>query len=264
MDVREQRVQFVVAAGRRERSFTALCQEFGISRPTGSLWVKRYEQSGVSGIAERSRRPWRSPRLTAAELEDQVVELRRRYPDWGARKLQILLQGRGVSLTRSTIHRILLRRDLVHPVDRHELAVGRFERARPNELWQMDFKSPKGWNAPTGPLSVIDDHSRYVIVLQATGSTRGELVREQLERAFADCGVPEAMLMDHGIPWWSATGGDGRDGAERVADETGYRAALERSAASANPRQSGTLSRRTGAGLAAPRLARQAAPTMAG
>jgi integrase-like protein len=114
-----------------------------------------------------------------------------------------------VSLTRSTIHRILLRRDLVHPADRHEPAVGRFERARPNELWQMDFKSPKGWNAPTGPLSVIDDHSRYVIVLQATGSTRGELVREQLERAFADCGVPEAMLMDHGIPWWSATGATG-------------------------------------------------------
>ena len=209
MDVREQRVQFVIAAGRGEKSFTALCQEFGISRPTGSLWVKRYEQSGVSGIAEHSRRPWHSPRLTAAELQDQVVELRRRYPDWGARKLQVLLQGTGVSLTRSTIHRILLRRDLVHPADRHEPAVGRFERARPNELWQMDFKSPKGWNAPTGPLSVIDDHSRYVIVLQATGSTRGELVCEQLERAFADCGVPEAMLMDHGIPWWSATGATG-------------------------------------------------------
>ena len=198
-----------VAVGRREKSFTALCQEFGISRPTGSLWVKRYEQCGVSGIAERSRRPWHSPRLTALELEDQVVELRRRYPDWGARKLQVLLQGTGVKLTHSTIHRILLRRDLVHPADRHESAVERFERARPNELWQMDFKSPKGWNAPIGPLSVIDDHSRYLIVLQVTGSTRGELVREQLERAFADCGVPEAMLMDHGIPWWSATGATG-------------------------------------------------------
>jgi hypothetical protein len=33
MDVREQRVQFVVAATRREKSFSALCAEFGISRP---------------------------------------------------------------------------------------------------------------------------------------------------------------------------------------------------------------------------------------
>jgi len=205
MDIREQRVQFVVTARRREKPFTALCKEFGISRPTGCLWVKRYQEQGSAGIAERSRRPWHSPRLTAAELQAQVVELRGRYPDWGARKLQILLQREGVALTRSTIHRVLLRHHLVHPADRHQHAVERFQRARPNELWQMDFKSPKGWNAPIGPLSVIDDHSRYVVLLQVTGSTRGELVREQLQTAFGHSGVPEAMLMDHGIPWWSAT-----------------------------------------------------------
>jgi transposase InsO family protein len=205
MDVREQRVQFVVSAMRREKSLTALCAEFGISRPTGRLWLERYREQGVGGIAERSRRPVRSPRLTSPCLEEQVVDLRRRYPDWGARKLQVLLERDGVLLTRSTIHRILLRRNLILASDRHELALERFERSCPNELWQMDFKSPKGWNAPTGPLSVIDDHSRYVLVLQATGSTRGDLVREQLQRVFCASGVPEGMLMDHGIPWWSAT-----------------------------------------------------------
>jgi len=81
--------------------------------------VKRYQEQGSAGIAERSRRPWHSPRLTAAELQAQVVELRGRYPDWGARKLQILLQREGVALTRSTIHRVLLRHHLVHPADRH-------------------------------------------------------------------------------------------------------------------------------------------------
>src|SRR5207248_4790484 len=100
-----------------------------------------------------------------------------------------------------SIHRILLRHDLVRDTDRHQLAMQRFERGAPNELWQMDFKSPKGWNAPIGPLSVLDDHSRYLLVLQAIWSTRAELVREQLESAFMSCGVPSAMLMDHGIPW---------------------------------------------------------------
>ena len=56
---------------------------------------------------------------------------------------------------------------------------------------------------------MIDDHSRYVIVLQKTGSTRAELVREQLQTAFTHNGVPEGMLMDHGIPWWSATAATG-------------------------------------------------------
>jgi len=203
MDVREQRVRFVVAASRQEKAFSQLCQEFGISRPTGMLWKDRYQQSGLAGIAERSRRPQRSPRQTSGELEQRVVEVRQRYPDWGARKLQVLLGREGVQLTRSTIHRILLRQDLIPESQRHRQALQRFERGTANELWQMDFKSPKGWNAPIGPLSVLDDHSRYLLVLRATWSTRAELVREQLENVFVDCGVPQAMLMDHGVPWWS-------------------------------------------------------------
>src|SRR5450755_3271196 len=101
---------------------------------------------------------------------------------------------------------ILLRRDLVHPADRHQHATERFQRERPNELWQMDFKSPIGWDAPVGPLSVIDDHSRYLITLHMTGRAYGELVREQLQTAFGHSGVPEGMLMDHGVPWWSIGG----------------------------------------------------------
>ncbi len=53
----------------------------------------------------------------------------------------------------------------------------------------MDFKGPMGWNAPSGPLSVLDDHSRYAITLAETGSTRAEAVRERLH-VFERCGVP--------------------------------------------------------------------------
>jgi len=67
-------------------------------------------------------------------LEEQVVKLRRRYPDWGARKLQVLLSPAGVDLRRSTIHGILLRHDLVREQDRHRPAWERFERTAPNEL----------------------------------------------------------------------------------------------------------------------------------
>ena len=195
MDVHEQRVQFVVAATRRSRSFRSLCDEFGISRPTGYLWLRRYQQQGVRGIAERSRKPLVSPRCTDAALERCVVEMRLRYPDWGARKLRVVLAQEGVKLARNTIHHILLRHDLVKPIDQHPAAQQRFEREQPNELWQMDFKGPKGWPQPVGPLSVLDDHSRYVILLAANGNTDGQPVREQLEIAFHSCGVPEAMLM---------------------------------------------------------------------
>jgi transposase InsO family protein len=210
MEVQDQRVRFVVAASLGEKPMSALCAEFGISRPTGYEWLGRYRQDGLAGIRERSRRPHRSPERTVAELEAKVVSLRMRYPDWGAGKLAVLLGREGVQMPRSTVHRILLRHDLVHSEDRHSPATKRFERSRPNELWQMDFKGPKSWPQPMGPLSVIDDHSRYLIALTATGSTRAEGVRTQLERTFEDCGVPEAMLMDHGVPWWNWQSFSGR------------------------------------------------------
>lgn len=203
MEIQDQRVRFVVKACSGEQPVGEVCAEFGISRPTGYLWLHRYREQGLAGIAERSRRPLHSPERTSEKLEAKVVQLRLRYPDWGAGKLSVLLAREGVKLPKSTVHRILLRYDLVHDRDRRSQASQRFVRSRPNELWQMDFKGPKGWRGSVGPLSILDDHSRYLIVLAATGSTQGGPVRTQLIQAFEQCGVPEAMLMDHGVPWWS-------------------------------------------------------------
>ena len=204
MAVRDQRVEFVVRAHQGQQSLSQLCAEFGISRPTGHLWLKRYREQGVIGIEEHSRRPQHCPRQTAPSVEERIAQLRRQRPDWGARKLQPLLRGEGIVLPVITVHRVLLRHGLVRPDDRRSQAWQRFERAAPNQLWQMDFKSPKGCQQPVGPLSVMDDHSRFVIALEKTGSTRTEAVQERLEDAFLSAGVPEAMLMDHGTPWWNA------------------------------------------------------------
>jgi transposase len=236
MDVHEQRVRFVVEAMQKMRPFKALRAVYEISRPTGYLWLERYRQHGVAGIAEQSRKPHRSPQRTDSELERQVVELRLRYPDWGARKLRVVLAREGVELPRNTIHRILLRHHLVRAEERHSPAPQRFERAQPNELWQMDFKGPKGWPHPVGPLSVLDDHSRYLIALADNGSTHGTPVREQLEEAFHRCGVPEGMLMDHGTPWWSQK-------SVVVADAPRHPVELEWHSTSTNAREGGALPR---------------------
>jgi transposase InsO family protein len=210
MEVGDQRVRFVVEASLGGKPMSALCTEFGISRPTGYLWLSRYRELGVTGIAERSRRPQRSPDRTDRQREAEVIQLRRRYPDWGARKLGVLLGRQGMDLPDTTIHRILLRNGLIREADQHRPATKRFQREQPNQLWQMDFKGPKNWPQPIGPLSVIDDHSRYLIALAAIGRLDGCLVKAQLGQAFQRCGVPEAMLMDHGTPWWNWQSFSGR------------------------------------------------------
>lgn len=204
--VAEQRMEFVIAASRKEKSFRQLCAEFQISCRTGYTWWKRYQKDGISGMQERSRRPHNSPRRTQPTIEQRVVELRRQRPDWGARKVRRLLEKENIQLPAGTVHRIFLRHNLVREGDRRPQARQRFEREKPNQLWQMDFKGPKGWNQPVGPLSVLDDHSRYAVALENTGSTQAAGVRAVLERVFRESGVPEEMLMDHGTPWFNTQG----------------------------------------------------------
>jgi transposase InsO family protein len=205
----EERLRFVVTASRREQPFGELCREFGVSRQTGYTWLKRYESGGSSQVVDRSRRPLRSPSRTSPEIEQAVVELRQRWPDWGAPKLhKLLLSVRPQTgrITVRTVHRILERHHMIQDEERHRPALKRFERVAPNQLWQMDFKGPPGFNrgAPVGPLSILDDHSRYVLALNQVGSTQMQGVRRCLQQTFEECGLPEAMLMDHGTPWWNA------------------------------------------------------------
>jgi hypothetical protein len=84
-------------------------------------------------------------------LEARIVALREVYPDWGARKLAVLLDRQDIQLPPSTIHRVVLRLGLVCDQGRHRPAVRRFEREQPNELWQMDFKGPKNWPSRVRP-----------------------------------------------------------------------------------------------------------------
>ena len=208
--VNDQRIKFVVRASQDSVNMSALCREFGISRPTGYLWLNRYRESGsLSGVFERSRRPRHSPNRTLRHYEDRIAALRRKF-GWGAKKIRVLLLREGMDLNVTTINRILKRKDLINPHDRHHPAVKRFEREHPNQLWQMDFKG----NYPSDkgrcyPLSVIDDHSRYAIGLYGLAGQDTKTVRDSLVKAFETCGVPNAMLMDHGIPWWTPSGNSG-------------------------------------------------------
>ena len=143
-------------------------------------------------------------RQTAAEIEQRVVELRQQRPDWGAKKLQVLLQREGLMLPRITIHRILLRHDLVRRAGSASAAVQRFERERRTNFGRWISKGPAGWNAVIGPLSVLDDHSRYAITLAGKRDRPAPRpCASGWKRPFERCGVPEGMLMDHGTPWWN-------------------------------------------------------------
>jgi transposase InsO family protein len=209
VDVQEQRMRFVMRAVGGKECLAGLCREFGISRPTGYLWLRRYAQKrSLQALQERSRRPQRSPRKTAEAHEQRVVALREET-GWGAKKLRVLLAEEQVALPVRTIHRILERRGLVAG-EQHGAAPQRFERSAPNELWQMDSKGKYPLaDGECHALAILDDHSRFLVGLYALRSLSGELAKENLLHTFRRYGLPQAMLMDHGSLWWATANGWG-------------------------------------------------------
>lgn len=156
----------VEGANRRE-----LCRRFGISAPTGYKWIRRWEEDGLESFEDRSRAPKARPWRSSDEVEQAVVAARLEHPAWGGRKLRHWLINRGTCEpvpAASTISAILRRHGLLEAAaEPSGAAPKRFEREKPNELWQMDFKGhfALGDGSRCHPLGTIDDHSRFNISL---------------------------------------------------------------------------------------------------
>jgi len=204
--VSEERLRFAIEADRPGRCMAGLCREFGVSRQTGYLWLNRYRQAGAAAVlSERSRRPHQSPKQAPAQVVKAVQAARLERPDWGARKLAHVIRAAHPQLPTvsiSTLQRILEREGLIVGRDRQQMARQRFERQQPNELWQMDFKGPQGFNRASGPLSILDDCSRYLLALRHLAANNTSQVKTVLEATFEECGLPESLLLDHGKPWY--------------------------------------------------------------
>jgi len=206
MDQREEFVKLALMPGANRKE---LCRRFGISRKTGYKLLRRHAAEGRAGLADRSRRPRRSPARTPDAIEQEVLRLRQVSNDaWGGRKIGAVMRraGRQDVPSASTITAILRRYDkLGARAGEHPGPYQRFERAAPNELRQMDFKGHFATIAGRcHPLSVLDDHSRYAVGLTACGNEQEATVRDRLVAVFRRYGLPWAMIMDNGAPWGDA------------------------------------------------------------
>lgn len=204
------REEFIFLAQQPDRNMARLCERFGIARKTGYKWLARL--SADETLQDRSRRPRSSPGQTPAQIEAAVVALRQQHPAWGGRKLRRVLEREGLHgvPATSTITGILHRHGLIDEAEsRKHTAFTRFERAEPNELWQMDFKGHFATDRERcHPLTILDDHSRYAVGLFACSNERTETVKEHLTQVFLRYGMPQAILCDNGAPWGTAGSGE--------------------------------------------------------
>jgi transposase InsO family protein len=210
----DERMRFVIRLNDGE-TMASLCREFNISRKTGYKIVSRYEECGLEGLSDRTRRPHRYANQLPEQVEAAIVAARREKPHWGARKIRERLLRRLPHAVKvpatSTIHAILDRHGLVsQPTRSRHRAEGTplSEGLRPNDLWCTDYKGEfrLGNQHYCYPLTVTDHASRYLLLCEAMESNREDPAFTAFERLFKERGLPRAIRSDNGVPFASPNG----------------------------------------------------------
>lgn len=215
--VMNERLKFIGEYLKQERSMSALCREFNISRKTGYKLVHRYTMEGVLGVYDRSRAPHHHPQAVSEDLVAMILSLRNSHPRWGPRKLLAWLRchrPRTQWPSASTIGRLLARRGRITPRLHRRRTVPYSQPfrscRRPNDVWCADFK---GWfrtgdRSRCEPLTVTDACSRYALTCRALPVTTQSVVRPIFESLFREYGLPWVIRTDNGTPFAStALGG---------------------------------------------------------
>lgn len=210
----DQRTQFIADYLRQAQSVSDLCELYGISRKTAYKWIDRYLRQGPAGLDERSRRPRNSPRQTAPEIVQALIQARLRHPSWGGKKLLTVVHKRFPRATlphRATVCDILNRNGLV-PKQRKRRHIGHpgkpaSQILAPNDLWSADFKGQfkTGDGKYCYPLTVTDGYSRYLLGCQGLPSTAVAGAKPIFTRLFHEFGLPKRIRTDNGVPFATNT-----------------------------------------------------------
>lgn len=211
----EERVRMLTDWDSGNWSVAELCRRYGVCRDTFYAWQERRAGGDAAWFVDRPHATRHCPHRTGPAVAQAILELRRRFPHLGPRKLLAILE-REAAATRwpaaSTIGDILKRAGLVAPARRRRRAL---DQPRPvaavvaaNDEWAIDFK---GWfrtrdQRRIDPLTVSDSHSRLLIDVRITAPTIAG-VQPVLLAAFCAHGLPRALRCDNGAPFGSPGAG---------------------------------------------------------
>ena len=206
----EQRERFIRDHRGALYTMGELCARYAVSRKTGYKWLARFDEGGRRGLQDRRRAPHQCPHRIAADVAALICAARRVHPSWGPAKLLAWLRPRHPTLglpAVSTAGDLLTRRGLVKKRRRrrHYQHPGVIPptTTQPNDLWTADFKGH--FRTRDGiyyyPLTVADQHTRYLLACHGLLSTKGHGVRPVFDRLFREYGLPGAIRTDNGVPF---------------------------------------------------------------
>ena len=208
----DQKKEFVNRAMTEDISFSALCEEYNISRKTGYKWKHRFLQNGYNGLYDQSTRPNNSPNQLSEDAIISILQIRSAHPTWGARKIKSIMERSYTSLdvpTESSVKRILDKAGLVKKrrVSRvnpsQDMLRQMIKPENPNDVWTIDFK---GWwysldKNKCVPLTIRDEKSKFIHEVKVMEDQKTEAVKEVMADVFKKYGLPSVIRSDNGTPF---------------------------------------------------------------
>ena len=216
-DIVKLRKQFINEyLGKNYSSFSDLCFCYGISRPTGYKWRDRFMKGGTDNLIDKSRAPLNINNKTPDDICQLIIEKKLSHAYWGPKKVLDNLRKHDPSLALpadSTAGEILKRAGLVKKrrkrwsVPANEQAFS--ETQKNNQVWGVDYKGQfkLGNKKMCYPLTITDNHSRYLLRCQALQSTCHDDAKKWIEQTFREHGLPDAIRSDNGTPFASIAAG---------------------------------------------------------
>ena len=206
----DERLKFIARLLDGEK-MAAACRDFGISRKTGYKILTRYNEIGLDGLTDRSRRPYRQANQLPFQIEAQIARLKQERPSWGAPKIREKLNRLYPDVHTpaiSTVHAVLDRHGLVkRRRARRNRATGTVLSlpGQPNDLWCADYKGEfmLADRRYCYPLTVTDAASRYLFACEALSTTKEAYAFPVFEAVFKQFGLPKAIRTDNGVPFAS-------------------------------------------------------------
>jgi putative transposase len=210
-DVRKEFVQKALSEG---ANLSALCREYHVTRKTGREWRERAKRQGLDFLAERSRRPKKSPNQLEEAVVCHLIHLKLSHPLWGPKKLcDERFHRPGEAPSVSSCHRILNKAGLVERKKKRtkqnpRVILAAIKAEAPNDIWTVDFKG--WWHLANGqrsePLTVRDALTRFVLAASLLKNARIAALKKEFSRLFQLYGLPKVIKSDNGTPFASASG----------------------------------------------------------
>jgi transposase InsO family protein len=178
----------------------------GLSPPTLYIWRRKFLEDGPGGLLPKTRGRRKGSRLPEI-TKRTILMLKEANPDWGTERIShMLLRGPALPASPGAVAKVLREagyelEDVV--TEPHDQQPKRFERARPNQLWQTDLFTfvLRRQNRRVYLTAFMDDHSRFIVSYGLHATQSASLVIECFRSGITSYQAPEEVLTDNGAQY---------------------------------------------------------------